>query len=53
MNCGLPILVNGKLVGALSVALKYKADRDYDRAMKFLSIIATWSLPAGPLCARE
>jgi Nif-specific regulatory protein len=36
-----PILVNRKPVGALSVDLKYKADRNYDRATKFLSIIAT------------
>jgi len=36
-----PIQVNRKTVGALGVDLKYKADRDYDRATKFLSIIAT------------
>src|SRR5207244_3292366 len=36
-----PILVNRKPVGALGVDLRYKADRDYDRATKFLSIIAT------------
>jgi Nif-specific regulatory protein len=36
-----PILVNRKPVGALAVDLRYKADRDYDRAAKFLSIIAT------------
>ena len=36
-----PILVNRKPVGTLGVDLKYKADRDYDRATKFLSIIAT------------
>ena len=36
-----PILVNRKPVGVLSVDLSYKADRDYDRATKFFSIIAT------------
>jgi Nif-specific regulatory protein len=36
-----PILVNRKAVGALGADLKYKPDRDYDRATKFLSIIAT------------
>ena len=36
-----PIIVNRKPVGALGVDLKYKADRDYERATKFLSIIAT------------
>ena len=36
-----PILVNRKPVGALGVDLRYKADRDYERATKFLSIIAT------------
>ena len=36
-----PILVNRKPVGALGVDLKYKADRDYERATRFFSIIAT------------
>lgn len=36
-----PILVNRKPVGVLGVDLDYKADRDYERATKFLSIIAT------------
>jgi Nif-specific regulatory protein len=36
-----PILVNRKPVGVLGVDLIYKADRDYDRATKFFSIIAT------------
>ena len=36
-----PILVNRKPVGALGVDLKYKADRDYNRATSFFSIIAT------------
>jgi Nif-specific regulatory protein len=36
-----PLLVNRKPVGALGVSLRYKAERDYDRASKFFSIIAT------------
>ena len=36
-----PVLVNRKPVGVLGVDLDYKADRDYERATKFLSIIAT------------
>src|SRR5437870_4396899 len=36
-----PVLVNRKPVGVLSVDLKYKADRDYERATNFLAIIAT------------
>ena len=36
-----PVLVNRNPVGALGVDLRYKADRDYERATKFLSIIAT------------
>ncbi|HYW72322.1 MAG TPA: sigma 54-interacting transcriptional regulator [Pyrinomonadaceae bacterium] len=36
-----PILVNRKAVGALGADIKYKADRDYERATKFLSIVAT------------
>jgi Nif-specific regulatory protein len=36
-----PILVNRKPAGVLGVDLSYKADRDYDRATKFFSIIAT------------
>jgi Nif-specific regulatory protein len=36
-----PVLVNSKAVGVLSVDLKYKADRDYERATNFLAIIAT------------
>src|SRR5207237_3536429 len=36
-----PLLVNRKSVGALGVSLRYKAERDYDRASKFFSIIAT------------
>ena len=36
-----PLLVNRKSVGALGVNLRYKAERDYDRASKFFNIIAT------------
>ena len=36
-----PVLVNRKPVGGLSVDLKYKPDRDYERATNFLAIIAT------------
>jgi Nif-specific regulatory protein len=36
-----PVLVNRKAVGVLGVDLAYKPDRDYERATKFLSIIAT------------
>jgi Nif-specific regulatory protein len=36
-----PVVVNRKTVGVLSVDLKYKPDRDYERATKFLSIVAT------------
>jgi Nif-specific regulatory protein len=36
-----PILINRKPVGILGVDLSYKAERDYERATKFLSIIAT------------
>ena len=36
-----PILVNRKPVGALGVDLRYKSDRDYERATSFFSIIAT------------
>ena len=35
-----PLLVNRKTVGVLSVDLQYKADRDYERATTFLAIIA-------------
>lgn len=36
-----PVMVNRKPVGVLGVDLDYKPDRDYERATKFLSIIAT------------
>jgi Nif-specific regulatory protein len=35
-----PILVNRKALGALGVDIKYAAERDYERATGFLSIIA-------------
>ena len=36
-----PILVNRRAVGALGVDLRYKPDRDYERAARFLAIVAT------------
>jgi Nif-specific regulatory protein len=36
-----PISLNRKPVGALGVDLRYKKDRDYDRALKFLGIVAS------------
>ena len=36
-----PILVNRKAAGALGVDLKFKADRDYDRTVKFLGVVAS------------
>src|SRR4051794_29237210 len=36
-----PLLVNRKPVGVVGINLRYKAERDYDRASKFFSIIAT------------
>ncbi|HEY6186258.1 MAG TPA: sigma 54-interacting transcriptional regulator [Pyrinomonadaceae bacterium] len=36
-----PILINRRPVGVLGVDLRYKAERDYERVTKFLSIIAT------------
>ncbi|MDQ3818838.1 MAG: sigma 54-interacting transcriptional regulator, partial [Acidobacteriota bacterium] len=35
-----PILVNRKTVGVLSIDLRYKADQDYERSARFFSIIA-------------
>ncbi len=35
-----PILVGRKVVGALGVDLHFKRDRDYDRSVKFLRVIA-------------
>jgi Nif-specific regulatory protein len=36
-----PILLNRHAVGALAIDLKFKADRDFDRTVKFLGIVAS------------
>ena len=36
-----PIVLNRKAVGALGVDLRFKADRDYDRTLKFLGVAAS------------
>ncbi|MGE3510888.1 MAG: sigma 54-interacting transcriptional regulator [Vicinamibacterales bacterium] len=36
-----PIPLNRRAVGAIGVDLKYRADRDYDRTVKFLGIVAS------------
>ena len=36
-----PITLNRKAIGALSVDLKFKPDRDYDRTGKFLGVVAS------------
>jgi Nif-specific regulatory protein len=36
-----PIILNRKPVGALSVDLRFKKDRDYDRTVKFLRVVAS------------
>ena len=36
-----PILLNRKAVGALGVDFRFKADRDFDRAVKFLGVVAS------------
>jgi Nif-specific regulatory protein len=36
-----PILVNRRAVGALSVDLRFKPDRDYDRSVQFYGIVAS------------
>jgi Nif-specific regulatory protein len=36
-----PILLNRRAVGALGVDLKFNADRDYERYVKFLGIVAS------------
>ena len=36
-----PIILNRKPAGALSVDLRFKKDRDYDRTVKFLRVIAS------------
>jgi Nif-specific regulatory protein len=37
----LPLLLNRKPVGALGVDLKFKKDRDYDRALKFFRVVGS------------
>lgn len=36
-----PIVLNRKAVGALSVDLPFKRDRDYDRTVRFLKVVAS------------
>ena len=36
-----PISLNRKAIGALSIDLKFKADRDFDRTGKFLGVVAS------------
>ena len=36
-----PILLNRRAIGAIGVDLKFNADRDYDRYVKFLGIVAS------------
>src|SRR4029079_19149414 len=36
-----PIALNRRAVGALAIDLKFKADRDFDRTVKFLGIVAS------------
>jgi Nif-specific regulatory protein len=36
-----PILLNRRAVGAVGVDMRYKPDRDYDRTVKFLGIVAS------------
>lgn len=36
-----PIILTRKAVGALGVDLKFKPDRDYDRTVKFLGVVAS------------
>ena len=36
-----PILLNRKAIGALGIDLKFNPDRDYDRYVKFLGIVAS------------
>jgi Nif-specific regulatory protein len=36
-----PITLNRKAVGALGVDMKFKKDRDYDRSVKFLRVVAS------------
>jgi Nif-specific regulatory protein len=36
-----PIVLNRHAVGALAIDLKFKADRDFDRSVKFLGVVAS------------
>ncbi len=36
-----PVTLDGKTVGAISIDLKYKADRDYNRMAKFLGVVGS------------
>jgi Nif-specific regulatory protein len=36
-----PIVLNRRAVGALAIDLRFKADRDFDRTVKFLGIVAS------------
>ena len=36
-----PIMLNRKAIGALSIDLKFKPDRDFDRTGKFLGVVAS------------
>jgi Nif-specific regulatory protein len=36
-----PVLLGRRAVGALAIDLKFKADRDFDRTVKFLGIVAS------------
>ena len=36
-----PIILNRKAIGALGVDRKFKPDRDYDRTVKFLTVVAS------------
>jgi len=36
-----PIILNRRPVGALAIDLKFKADRDFERSLKFLGVVAS------------
>ena len=36
-----PIVLDGKTIGAVGVDLRYKADRDYHRTVKFLGVVGS------------
>jgi Nif-specific regulatory protein len=36
-----PIVLNRRAVGTLAIDLKFKADRDFDRSVKFLGVVAS------------